>query len=384
MARSEASTVYNKMEMDSHADTAVLGRNCVILNYTGRECDVSPYTDSYEAITGVPIVTGATAWTSQVDGQTYILVFHEALWMGDVLEHSLLNPNQLRHYGVLVQDNPFDATEMHLETPDGEMVIPLQAEGTTIFLATRTPTDRELHECPHITMTSKKEWDPRDLQFPEPLHRANVKVSQLRATAAGTRMMEFDPDTVVERIVAEIRVDIADDVPTRRTFVSNDRHLGVSAQELSDRWCIGLKQAENTIKVTTQTATRSATMPLSRRYRADRVFEHPSLRGQFYTDTLDGRCKSLDGNRYAQLFANKDLFAVVYPMESKSLAGDGLRQFVHDYGRPEHLTYDGSGEQCGRHTEFMKNIRKYSIDYHITEPNRPNHNFAEGVIREVR
>ena len=91
--QSGEATVYNKMEMDSHADTVVLGRNCVILSYTGRECDVSPYTDSYEAIKGVSIVTGATAWTSQVDGQTYILVFNEALWMGDVLDHSLLNPN---------------------------------------------------------------------------------------------------------------------------------------------------------------------------------------------------------------------------------------------------------------------------------------------------
>ena len=101
------------MEMNSHADTAVLGRNCVILNYTGRECDVSLYTDSYEAIKGVPIVTGATAWTSKVNGQTYILVFNEALWMGDVLEHSLINPNQLRHFGVTVQDNPYDKTEMY-------------------------------------------------------------------------------------------------------------------------------------------------------------------------------------------------------------------------------------------------------------------------------
>ena len=142
--------------------------------------------------------------------------------------------------------------------------------------------------------------------------------------------MEFDPDTVVERIIAEIRVDMLDDVPTRQTFVSKERHLGVSAQELSDRWCIGLKQAENTIRVTTRMATRSATMPLSRRYRADRVFEHPLLRGQFYTDTLDGRCKSLDGNGYAQVFANKDLFAVVYPMQTKAMARDGLRQFIHD------------------------------------------------------
>jgi hypothetical protein len=89
-------TVFNKKEMDSHANTVVLRRICTILSYTGRECDVSPYIDSYKAIKGVPIVTGATAWTAQVDGQTYILVFHEARWIGDVLQQSLLNANQLR------------------------------------------------------------------------------------------------------------------------------------------------------------------------------------------------------------------------------------------------------------------------------------------------
>jgi hypothetical protein len=71
-------------------------------------------------------------------------------------------------------------------------------------------------------------------------------------------------------------------------------------------------------------------------------------------------------------------------MDTKSNAGEGLRQFIHDFGQPENLTVDGSREQCGPKTEFMKNIRKYSIQYHITEPDRPNHNFAEGVIREIR
>ena len=33
-----------KVELDSHADTIVAGSNCVIMHYTGRECDVSPYT----------------------------------------------------------------------------------------------------------------------------------------------------------------------------------------------------------------------------------------------------------------------------------------------------------------------------------------------------
>ncbi len=71
-------------------------------------------------------------------------------------------------------------------------------------------------------------------------------------------------------------------------------------------------------------------------------------------------------------------------MSNKSGAGDALRQFINEYGRPEKLTFDGSQEQCGRKTEFMSNVRKYSIDYHVTEPYRPNHNFAEGVICEIR
>lgn len=175
-----------------------------------------------------------------------------------------------------------------------------------------------------------------------------------------------------------------DNVPLPRTFASGKRHSNVTAQELSERWFIGLSQAHDTIKVTTQNCTRSAVLPLSCRYRADRVFEKPLLRGDFYTDTMDGRCKSLQGNRYAQIMANKDFFAIAYPMASKSSAGDSLRQFIHDFGRPEKLTFDGSQEQCGRKTEFMANIRKYLIDHHVTEPYRPNHNFAEGVIREVR
>ena len=85
------------MELDSHADTVVLGQNCVILSYTGCKCDVSPYSETYEYIKGVPIVSSTTAWTCETTGLTYILVFvfNEALWMGDSLDHSLVNPNQL-------------------------------------------------------------------------------------------------------------------------------------------------------------------------------------------------------------------------------------------------------------------------------------------------
>ena len=62
--------VEGNVEMDSHADTCVLGRNFVILHSTGRVCDAFPYTDTYDGITGVQIVTWATAWTCPNTGET--------------------------------------------------------------------------------------------------------------------------------------------------------------------------------------------------------------------------------------------------------------------------------------------------------------------------
>ncbi|KAI2511702.1 Reverse transcriptase (RNA-dependent DNA polymerase) [Fragilaria crotonensis] len=322
--------------------------------------------------------------------------------MGEQMDHTLINPNQLRHFGVQVQDNPYEGVQMHLATEDGDMIFPLDSDGTTIFLSTRTPTAIELHECPHIVLTSRSPWDPHAVQFPEPAHR--VEEGRLANRVSAIQRGDVNGDvnsrccndpwcdtpclclrSITERLIAEVRVpEVLTDVPGRRTFVSQERHSSVTPEELSERWCIGLTQARNTVQVTTQNAVRSAILPLSRRYRADRVFERPLLRGHYYCDTMDGRHKSLDGNKYAQIFASKDFFAVAYPMESKSGAGEALRQFVHDFGRPERLTSDGSREQSGKKTEFVRNVRKYSIDHRVTEPDRPNHNFAEGVIREIR
>ena len=87
---------------------------------------MSPYTDAYEDIKSVRIATSGTAWTSTETGETYILVFHEGLWMRDQMEHSLLNPNQLQNFGVTVQDNPFADAPLYISTENGDFVLPYQ------------------------------------------------------------------------------------------------------------------------------------------------------------------------------------------------------------------------------------------------------------------
>ena len=156
--------MHGRIELDMHADTTVLGSNCVVLSYMGKECEVSPYSSEYEAVRNVPVVTAAMVWINPTDGTPYLLVFHESLWMGDKLDHTLVNPNQLRAYGVSNQDNPFDIKPLSITTDD--VSVKLYLEGMIICGDTRTPTESELGQLPWLILTSLHDWDPHNVCFP--------------------------------------------------------------------------------------------------------------------------------------------------------------------------------------------------------------------------
>ena len=85
-------------------------------------------------------------------------------------------------------------------------------------------------------------------------------------------------------------------------------------------------------------------IPLSRRYRVDRMHYSNALTGEWFTDTFDGRINSLDGNHYAQVFTNKGYVSKLYPMDRKSKAGGALKIFCKELGIPEKHTFGGSKE----------------------------------------
>ena len=158
-------TVTSRSEFDSHADTCVAGANCCILSYTGKECDVAPYSDDYKPIPNIPIVTAATAWQSRSTGQVYIIVPEEALWMGDSMQTTLINPNQSRHFGVVIQNDPISNIPMHLRTKDASFSLPIYMQRTIAGFTSHTPSEDELEHCPHIHITSSKPWNPSTVTF---------------------------------------------------------------------------------------------------------------------------------------------------------------------------------------------------------------------------
>ena len=59
----EDTPFHGRSELDSHADTTVAGKNCVILRYTYRSCVVAPFSDKCTPMKDVPIVSAATGYT---------------------------------------------------------------------------------------------------------------------------------------------------------------------------------------------------------------------------------------------------------------------------------------------------------------------------------
>ena len=165
------------MELDLHADTIFCGSNCIVVHFTGKECDVASYTDVYKTIKSVPIVQADTAHNNLETGETTILILGEAIWMGETMYHTLVNPNQLRAYGMIVQDNPFAEAPIFISTEDHDFMLPLSSKGTIPGVTTRTPTDKELQTFPHVTCLSAHEWDPQNVRFPKNSRTVEEEVS---------------------------------------------------------------------------------------------------------------------------------------------------------------------------------------------------------------
>lgn len=64
--------------------------------------------------------------------------------------------------------------------------------------------------------------------------------------------------------------------------------------------------------------------------------------------------------------------------------GNSLNSFIHEYGTPYHLTFDGAAVQVSSKTKFVDYFRRNHIHTHTSALRRPNKNPAEGSIQEVK
>jgi hypothetical protein len=157
-----------RSELDSRADTICAGLNCRLVHYTGQECSVSGFRDKLGVMDKIPIATVATAWSDKHTGQGFILIMHETLFFGNGLDHSLINPNQIRHNGFQLYDTPYktDPTCQTGIVISNTERIPFHSRGTTVYFNSRYPTDHKMETYPHVVLTCEPPWYPSGIAMP--------------------------------------------------------------------------------------------------------------------------------------------------------------------------------------------------------------------------
>jgi Reverse transcriptase (RNA-dependent DNA polymerase) len=370
-------------ELDTHADTCCAGANWALLELTGHVCEVTPFLDSYDPITEIPLGRCGTVWTDPKTTQEYLLVGDQMLWFGTLLANSLLNPNQIRAYGIDVYDDPFDSTA-GFGIASEVVFIPFHTTGTIIHFESRVPTEWEKNHLPVILLTSDT-WNPT-----QEIMRPGTYSNAIRATTSVVQQSYFigetdltlsqisdayDAPSFTDRLIASVNLT-RENQRTVSSFASTSRHSTVSPEELARKWGIGLETAKHTLRVTTQHGIRTAIHPMTRRLRVDHLHLHRHrLKGTWFADTLLSKVKSKLGNTCANIYT-QGKFTRAIPMSSRKDAGQSLIEFTDDVGIPERLVTDGATEFTGRHTAFVKEARRMRIQLHTTEQGRKNQNYA--------
>jgi len=246
--------VSGPCELDSHADTCVAGANCIVLEETAQSVNVSAFTDSHQTLENLSIVTAATAYDDEATGTTYILIFGQALYLGDQMKNSLICPNQLRANGLTVDDCPKHLAPRNqpsshsLHAPMEDLTIPLKLKGVTSFFSTRTLTVQEVETCKWVYMSDEHNWDPHseDYQEQENNYDALDKYHDQRdrdIMDVTTINRLSDPFTTVMRNISQAY----DDQYSIASTNTSQRSMNMTAEKIAKTWNIGLENAKKTL-----------------------------------------------------------------------------------------------------------------------------------------
>jgi hypothetical protein len=159
-----------RTELDSHANMAVLGKNCFVFERTGRHCDVSAFSPSIET-TSLPIVDAVIVYDCPFSMQSYLFMIRNALYVPE-MEHNLLPPFLLREANIIVNECPKlhakHATENHhsIFFPDYDLRIPLKLHGTFSYFNHRLPIATDVDYLQVIIITpDSATWNPHSTHY---------------------------------------------------------------------------------------------------------------------------------------------------------------------------------------------------------------------------
>jgi len=367
----QATTTFGvdaRCELDTRADTTCAGINCRPIFYTGQHCQAYGFHDELTPINDVPIATVATAWSDPNTGESFILIIHEALYFGDSMDHSLVNPNQLRAFGIDVYDNPYDTYPMGIQLTDNKR-LPFRSDGSTIYFTTWSPTDEEMNTYEHIVVTSDLPWDPHSLVMPGGdneddtasnnyarfMHEMKSNERHHHRYESDCVAISIDGNTeqlLYERMIQSVRVTAERHI---NELHSSTRHSTYTTEHVAKIFGVGIATAQDIITKTTQKGIRHSVMPLNRRYRIDHIHLNLQyLAGTWTMDHLESKYQSIRQHTGAIIITNGNL-VMVYPTKTKNDddCTESLRRMSNEVGIPANLKSDMAAAFVGHNTDFQ-------------------------------
>ena len=401
-----------RTELDSHADSPVVGKHCKILEYTGKTVDVSGFSDSLGECKSIPVVNCALAYDCVITQQTHILIINNALFMRS-MEVNLIPPFVMRLNGIDVNECPkFMSTHPSISDhsiyfPAQNVRIPLQLQGIVSYFPTRIPDEEDMYKYLHYHLTpSKPTWNPHDssyatqessmITFNGDIH--NKKSSNRHNTIASTSTSEdITPPIQICSVLHSISStldtsDFAYNISEEKYSIKSIRsgkRTGITAKELSKLWSISPELAQMTLESTTQYCVRTAEHPsLTRRYNSnDRMLRYARISAPLFMDTFFADSKhtvSTRDNVCAQLFVSDFNFVHIIPMKRRKDLHHALKQMFKQVGVPPDLICDGAKEQV--QGEARKLIHKVNSNIKELEAESPWSNRAElfiGIVKKA-
>ena len=385
-----------RIGIDTWADTSCAGRHAYVEEFVlGKFVNASGFTSQLGTIKSLPIAHVLYAYDDE-NGKTIILESNNAIYLGEMMEDSLMNPIQAEEEGVQVDTCPsyYYPNDNHAQTVTfaDRTIIPVRYHGVLPYIPVRRPTPQEIQYCCRLSLSSRYDWNPfvKDGHFSHALGKfdTNGIVQAIEESdPVACNLMSTNIHSAISTAPLVMLTDAADGYHVIGSMKTTDKKDSISAEDLSKKLHIGLHTALRTLKATTHQFIRTTGM-LAKRFRTDkaqlRYKQLSRIFGSFYCDYLKSSVKSIRGFKGGVLYTNKLKFYKFFPCESEKgeETGRSLRYFVEFVGLPYSLHSDN--HKNFKEGFFCRLARKFGVSQTFTEPHSPWQNRAEPAIGELK
>ena len=390
-----------RLGFDSYANMCCAGRHARVESFIeGKTVTATGFSNSMPAMENLPLANVLYAFNLS-HGEVYILQVNNSIYLGDMMEDSLLCPNQCRDRGIEIDTRPKvycnKESAQTVSCPEHGIKLNIKHHGPLPFLPVQRPTIEETLTCMYIDLVPEEEWNHYGPGSPKCSKLSAMSAMNWRSQAELTNHLSYigqvlmgqnlDSHFSKKRLLQELPKAIGEEEFRTIEALSAKKKNKVSPKALSELWLIGLKAARRTLKSTTHTCICTIGN-LTRRFKMDKAhMRYKKLsthEGSFYVDTLFTKVKSIRGYTCGNLYITALGFKKFFPMESKTglECSGSLQTLIHLVGIPPSLHSDNAPEFV--QGNFRIHCRQYNIQQTATEPYSPWQNQGEAGIHKVK